>query len=308
MLTTDRRSFCKTLVPAIGSAFFLPRIDQLDPPQTISTAQLADLRMQLLTMINEERDLEGVSRVDIDDLATQVATAHAQDMAQKNFASHWGSDGRKPYHRYSFAGGIHATEENVSSTNNTWSLKPADLRQDVAYLHVRLYGENPPNDGHRRAILAPQHTHVGFGIAVEELRLRVVELFVAKHLEVAPVPRTTNRGATFELSGKVITPELNLAQIQLFYEPLPTPPALSWLQTTRSYGLPDDFVTLRIKLRNPLKYIDGTNGVFDTDGRNFHVPIHFFRTTAGIYTIACWVRKERTEKPFIAAEICIRTD
>jgi len=51
--------------------------------------------------------------------------------------------GLKPYHRYSFAGGYHATQENVSASDNTWSMRLADLKQDTSYLHVRLYQESP---------------------------------------------------------------------------------------------------------------------------------------------------------------------
>ena len=120
-------------------------------------------------------------------------------MAKHEYASHWDRDGLKPYHRYSFAGGVHATQENVSAADNTWSTKTGDLLQDTSYLHVRLYQEKPPNDGHRRAILAPQQTHVGLGIALDKLKLRVVELFVAKHLEVKSIARKVNRTTVLPL-------------------------------------------------------------------------------------------------------------
>ena len=74
------------------------------------------------------------------------------------FASHWGRDGLKPYHRYSFAGGTDATQENVSAADNTWSNKLSDLKQDTSYLHLRLYQEQPPNDGHRKTSRAAAHT------------------------------------------------------------------------------------------------------------------------------------------------------
>ena len=148
-----------------------------------------EIRASLLDMVNEERAVEKVPLVTVDELATQVATKHAISMATGEFASHWGRDGLKPYQRYSFAGGTHSTAENISAADNTWSMKVEDLKQDAAYLHLRLYQQKPPHDGHRRTILAPQHTHVGFGLAVEQLRLRLVELFVAKHVEVGAVIR-----------------------------------------------------------------------------------------------------------------------
>jgi uncharacterized protein YkwD len=41
----------------------------------------AEIRANLLEMVNEEREVAKVSPVAIDELATQVATKHAVDMA-----------------------------------------------------------------------------------------------------------------------------------------------------------------------------------------------------------------------------------
>jgi len=271
----------------------------------ISAVLLKELQASLLTMINEERAIERVPPVAMNDLATRVAAAHAVDMARGKFVSHWGSDGRKPYHRYSSAGGIDATEENVSAASNTWSLKPADIAQDVAYLHVRLYNETPPNDGHRKTILAPKQTHVGIGIAMDALRLRVVELFVAKHVEVDRVKQTAQPGETIEFSGKLLEPEAILNYIEVFYEPLPLPPQLVWLQTPRPYSLPDESITLFPKLTGGLKYADGRRGIVEVNGRSFRTPLKLFKESPGLYTIACWIRSNKNEKSFIATLICI---
>jgi len=307
-LSIDRRLFLRSATQCVALSL-LPRFLE---PRSTQTSQIPEslvttLRDQLLAMINEERSLAGASPVFIDDLANRVAAAHALDMAQKNFANHWGSDGLKPYQRYSFAGGTHATEENISSANNTWSMKPADLKQDIAYLHVRLYSEMPPSDGHRKTILAPYNTHVGFGIAAQGLRLRVVELFVAKHVEIAELKRQAKAGTKLDFSGRVITPEHKLVQIEVLYEPLPSPPELSWLRTIRPYSLPEDGITLRLRLPKPLKYVDGSSGVIESDGRNFHTKITLFRSDPAIYTVICWIRKG-SEKPFIATEACIKAD
>ncbi|HTG94573.1 MAG TPA: CAP domain-containing protein, partial [Pyrinomonadaceae bacterium] len=121
---------------------------------------LNQLRNNLLQMVNEERAVAKLSQLAIDALATEVATRHAREMAQHRYVSHWNREGLKPYQRYSLAGGFHATQENISAADNTWSSELKDLEQDTSYLHLRLYNETPPNDGHRKAILAPQHTHV----------------------------------------------------------------------------------------------------------------------------------------------------
>jgi hypothetical protein len=175
-------------------------------------------------------------------------------------------------------------------------------------LHLRLYIEVSPNDAHRRTILAPQYTHVGFGIATDDLRLRMVELFVAKHVHVEPIQRQLKAGATFNFGGRLLNPDHNLLQIEVFYEPLPTPPDLEWLRTPRSYSLPDESVTLRPKLPPRVMYVDGSHGVIEINGPTFRTPVTLFKKSSGIYTIACWIRSAKTDRPFIATQVCVQAD
>ena len=265
-----------------------------------------EIRANLLEMINEERAVEKVPLLAMDELATQIATNHAVEMSVDEYASHWGRDGRKPYHRYSFAGGTEATQENVSAADNTWSRKGGDLKQDAAYLHVRLYQEQPPNDGHRRAILAPQHTHVGFGLAVEKLRLRMVELFVARYLQVEPIPRRAKPGEQLTFAAKMPKSGYYLNHIEVFYEPLPKPPELSWLRQARSYELPHDSKVLRPKVPPPFMYADREPGVIDVslDGK-ISTKVKLFKSEPGIYTIVTWLKRGTSGKAFPATEVCI---
>ena len=277
--------------------------------QTTEFERFAELRANVLEMVNEERAVEKVRAVTIDPLATRVATQHAAEMAMHDFASHWGRDGMKPYHRYSFAGGTDATQENVSAADNTWSNKMSDLKQDTSYLHLRLYQEKPPNDGHRKTILAPQHTHVGIGIAVEKLRLRLVELFVARYVEVTAVPRVAKPKSVVQFAAKLLGRDYGLNYIEVFYEPLPKPPELDWLNERRSYELPLHSRILRPKVMPPYMYSDRTRGDVDVnlDG-SFSVPVTLFHDKPGIYTVVAWVKSNRTGRAFPATEVCIRAE
>jgi uncharacterized protein YkwD len=309
MKRPTRRSFLKGFAPSLGGMLYVAH--HLPGPafnSQLSQQNIEQFRGKLLDMINEERSLARVSPVSLDDFASRIATEHANDMAKGKFTSHWGSDGRKPYQRYSFAGGIHGTAENISSADNTWSWKPTDISQDVSYLHVRLYSEVPPNDGHRKAILAPHQTHVGIGIAVQELRLRLVELFVAKFLEIDDIERKARPGASFDLRGRLFNLGFSLQLIEVFYEPLPRPPGNEWLNNTSGYSLPDESVRLRPKLAARMRYLDGVPGVVDWDGRNFLAPIKLFKEDTGIYTIVVWLRKDKWESAFPATHICIRAE
>jgi uncharacterized protein YkwD len=82
---------------------------------------------QLLKMVNAERANVRLNRLKLDERACKVASEHAADMAKGKFLSHWGTDGRKPYHRYSFAGGIDAVQENVSAGDNIESVTPKSV-------------------------------------------------------------------------------------------------------------------------------------------------------------------------------------
>ena len=303
-MNVSRRGFLK----AASAGFGIPLLDGIASPDDLENA-IKDIRANLLQMVNEEREIEKAPPVAIDELAMQVATKHAIDMADGDFASHWGRNGLKPYHRYSFAGGTHATAENISSANNTWSLKVRDLKQDTAYLHVRLYQEKPPNDGHRRTILAPQHTHVGFGIAVEHLRLRVVEMFVARYVEVRPIRRQAKPGAQLSFGGRMLRPDYSLNYVEVFYEPMPIAPELSWLRQSRPYGLPKESRVLRPKVKGRYVYSDGAPGIIDVavDGR-FKTPVRLFKDQPGIYTIVAWIRGPESKNIFPATEVCIRAE
>ena len=301
-MSFTRRSFLQSASLSLGATLL---DHSLVTSQDLENV-FKDIRANLLEMINEEREVAKVPPVAIDELATQVATGHAVEMAVDEYVSHWGRDGRKPYHRYSFAGGTHATQENVSAADNTWSMKVNDLKQDAAYLHVRLYQEQPPNDGHRRTILAPQHTHVGFGLAVEKLRLRMVELFVAKYLEVGPINRKAKPGDQVTFTAKMPKQGYFLNHVEVFYEPLPKAPELSWLRQPRSYGLPDESRVLRPKVPPPFMYADRKPGVIEVslDGK-LSVPVKLFRDEPGIYTIVTWLKRGQSGKAFPATEVCI---
>ncbi len=298
----SRREFLQAACAGLGVTL----LDRNISPDDLENI-FKEIRKKVFEMINEERDVAKVQPVEMDDLATEVATKHAVDLATKEFIGHWGSDGLKPYHRYSAAGGTHATEENVSAADGTWSNKAKDLKQDTAYLHVRMYQEKPPNDGHRRTILAPQHTHVGIGLAVQDLRLRLVELFVAKYVEVKPIKREAKPNAQISFSGKIVRPGYLFNNIEVFYEPLPTPPELEWLRQPRSYALPNESRVLRPRVQPPFTYTDGTVGIVEVFAdRSFQTPVSLYKSKPGIYTIVVWLRSAKSRTAFPATAVCVK--
>ena len=270
---------------------------------------LVPLQSQLLALVNEERTAAGLTVLKLDELACTVAEQHAIDMAEHAFLSHWGRDGRKPYQRYSFAGGTDAIEENDGATDHGAPIASEEIPSDLILMHKLMHDEAAPNDGHRKTILGAQHTHVGFGLACRGLYVRLSELYVARYISVDPHPSSAKPRSKFIFSGRVLNPSYSVETIDVFYETLPAPPELLWLQTPRPYSLPDERNTLRPKLAEDSVYIDGSKGSIELHGRGrFRVPINLSNKTPGIYTIVVWIQKFGLTRPFPATQVCVRTE
>jgi uncharacterized protein YkwD len=178
-LEIGRRSFIRAAAPFAIGLSTIARGQMPVERGRFSEDDVPLAREQLLKLLNEERTHLGLGSLALDDLACRVATAHALDMITGGFLSHWGTDGRKPYQRYSFAGGADATQENVALDDHIESVAPNHVMRELADVHDLMYLETPPNDGHRRAIISPYHTHVGFGMALKDHNLRLVDLSAA---------------------------------------------------------------------------------------------------------------------------------
>jgi len=272
----------------------------------LAAGDVAPARSALLSLVNAERMAAGESSLGLDDMACLVADQHALEMAQGKFLSHWGRDGRKPYNRYGDAGGFHAVQENVAAANKIESRTVSYIGFVLTEMHTRMYGEVPPNDGHRRTILAPQHTDVGFGIALSDRDLRLVELYVGKHIELEPFPRKAKGKTTVQLHGKLLNPGYKLNYAEVFFEPQPTPPKIDWLQEPRPYSLPDEYRTIRLLAPKGSEYVDGVRGEIEV-GRNgrFRIPVYLYQNEPGRYTVVICLSELNGSKEFRATNICI---
>jgi Cysteine-rich secretory protein family len=265
-------------------------------------------REQLLRQVNAERANAHLGQLQLDDLACSVANDHARDMIQGNFLSHWGSDGRKPYHRYSLAGGTDAVRENVSSAESIQSVTTTGVRRDLYDMHQSMLEEVPPNDGHRKTILFPQLSHVGFGIALAGHNLRLDELYLARYVEVDPIPRELKPKEGVVLRGRILNPMHLLNGIDVFFEPLPSAPAIEWLRVARSYGLPQVVDHLLPRLPDSFFYPNGTSGTIQISNKTrFKVRLGFSQRP-GINTIVVWLKAGQSGDAFPATEICVRVE
>lgn len=274
----------------------------------IAAPEFPAMANHLLNQVNIERAEAGLRPLKLDSLACTVAEQHATEMARNNFLSHWGLDGRKPYHRYSFAGGIEAIQENDAALNSSTPIVSDEVPIHLMSLHRSMYEEAPPDDGHRKTILNPWHTHVGFGYADYGLCVRLCELYVARYVAIDPYAVTASPGGRIVLSGRLLEPTYSLEGIDVFYEPLPAPPDRAWLRIPRPYGLPDERESLLPKLRPNYFYEDGSKGSIELQGRvRFQAPILLSRKEPGIYTAVVWIARSAKEA-FPATQVCVRAE
>jgi uncharacterized protein YkwD len=304
-LKLTRRSFLTVATPF---ALFLPtaaRAQVFVDRGRFTDEQLPLARQQLLNQVNAERAAAGLSELKLDELACSVANEHARDMAKHEFLSHWGSDGRKPFHRYGLAGGTAAVQENCSAASDIESVSPTRVLNDLRDMHQSMLDEVPPKDGHRKTILDPYHTHVGFGVALNSRSLRLDELYLARYIQLDPLAMEAKPGATIRVTGRLLNPSHFINEMDVYYEPLPKPPDISWLRV-RSVSFSDDVVRQRPRALGGMLYVDGTRGDFDWDHRGrVRASIKLFRSEPGIYTIVCMVRRVPTERAFPGAQVCV---
>lgn len=284
----------------------MPRIV---PASAIPSPEFPAMTSQLLNLVNAERAAVGATSLKLDSLACSVAEKHSVEMARNDFLSHWGLDGRKPYHRYSFAGGVEAIQENDGAINTSLPIASDDVPIHLTTLHKSMHDEVPPDDGHRKTILNPVHTHVGFGYADYGFCVRLCELYVARYVAIDPYAVTASPRDKIVLRGRLLEPTYSLEGIDVFYEPLPSPPDRAWFRILRPYGLPHERESLRPKLGPTYFYEDGSKGSIELKGGGrFRVPFRLSRKEPGIYTAVVWIARSAKDEPFPATQICVRAE
>ncbi|MFN2576768.1 MAG: CAP domain-containing protein [Pyrinomonadaceae bacterium] len=303
----DRRSF---LTRATSFALSLPlsaAAQTLVERGRFDDEQLSLAREQLLKQLNAERARAGLNELKLDDLASRVAQEHARDMAAGGFLNHFGSDGRKPYQRYCLAGGTAAIQENASAAEDIESVAPLRVMNDLRDMHDSMAHEAPPNDGHRKTIFSPFHTHVGFGVALHNHSLRLDELYLARYIELDRFTAEAKAKSTVILSGRLLNPKHFLHGLDLCFEPLPAPREIEWLRANpRPISLPDAYAQLRPRAPDGMTYTDGRRGDYDWDrSGKFRAEIKLTKDEPGIYFVIFWVRRVAADKGFPGAEVCI---
>ncbi len=177
----------------------------------------ADLFQYMLGLINQDRQAAGINPVVLNYNA--AAQQHAQDMLDKNYqAAHWGTDGLKPYMRYTAAGGLNYEGENSAYYSSN---QPVNLKQKLQELQSTMMAEIAPNDSHKVTMLNKWHKKVNLGIAYNTNTLCLVQQFEGDYVEYSKPP--TLNGKILSLTGHFLQQTIKLQNIFITYDDPPKP-------------------------------------------------------------------------------------
>lgn len=221
-------------------------------PERVATPKalltIEEARRYMLALINRDRRTECLAPVELDEgPPTRAGQAHAEDMAARGFLGHWGSDGSTPEQRHTDAGGADMVLENAScfvdEKARTIDKRPMIRADEVEKTERMFFNEVPPNDGHRKNILKPQHRKVGIGIAQPIATPTEIPVpcfsqeFTDPYGTYAPIPKRAKIGETIHVEGKIAGPA-KVGGVGLARVDLPRPIAVSELNRRRSYPVP----------------------------------------------------------------------
>ncbi len=172
-----------------------------EPIQDSSVSELDEWRQYALRVINEERQKAGLSSVALVDIpATQ---RHAEDTKENCFVSPWGTDGMKPYMRYSKSGGYQHTSEVVHGSNYCPTFGFLYERESIQeQIDQAISATVDLEDPETLDILDPHVRNVAIGMAYREPSLWTVLTFISDYVEYQLTPFIHNQTLQFTATAK----------------------------------------------------------------------------------------------------------
>lgn len=281
----------------------------------------ATLRFEILRQINHDRARHGLAPVRLDAALSELSDAYCRRQIRYGTTGHFTVDGLTPYMRYSLAGINDGLSENAAAWSASHSFSDRALYDMARRSQDAMMAENPPNDGHRKAILDPHATHVGIGLAWEKGEFRIVQNFARRYINwTRPLPRAAAPGEPVLLAAKPIA-GYQIEAISVHHEPIPETLSPQVANARSRYGLPARRIDYLPRLRSYIRpredgtfnlvreeYSDGRRGDFTVtaDGNfNFTVPLLY---GSGVYTVVVWVTQKPNREPIAASNVSIRVD
>jgi hypothetical protein len=255
----------------------------------------------MLALVNRDRKSEGLGELELDEGPASVAAqAHAEDMARKGYLGHWGSDGSVPEGRLTAAGGADMVLENalcfIDEAERKLDSVPLIDPKEIERAESMFFHETPPNDGHRKNILRPQHKKVGLGFAqpvatpTETPVPCIAQEFIDPYGTYAPIPARVKVGEQVHVEGKLEPPAkpmgVGLARVEA-----PKPIAVAELNRRRSYPVPSPYVLFwRKGFRTPVP--------LGVDGQKFAIDVPISDAARpGLYEVSVWAELPGSSEP-----------
>ncbi|MGA7613956.1 MAG: CAP domain-containing protein [Thermoanaerobaculia bacterium] len=272
------------------------------------------LRREALVRINRDRAAAGLGPVVLDPVASRIADAYCEEQIEFGTTGHYSVDGQSPYMRYSLGGGNDGLTENTASWSADYPFNDAMVLDLVQRSEQVMIAEKPPGDGHRKAILDPDATHVGIGLAWRGGEFRMTQEFLRRYVRwSSDVPRIATEGERVHLAGTTLRGS-RIDAISLYHEPLPRPLSVSEANRIETYSLPEtrrNFGLRRENDRRGLAALARSDAPIASPSIDVGPDGEFSCTLpldqgSGVYTIVAWVRKDGRQLP--ASNISIRVE
>lgn len=142
-----------TLVSACGGGGMLEGLSSKTSNAVVGgkmTGAERRLAFHVLSLVNEEREAEGLEPLVWDEAAAEAAYAHCVDMRLRGFVSHWNPDGEDACARLRRAEvDLLSCGENIAQGHKS--------PEGLVYAWMR-------SPGHRAAIMNPGFTRCGIGV------------------------------------------------------------------------------------------------------------------------------------------------
>ncbi len=191
-----------------------------------------------MRQINSARAQAGVPPLAPDALLERVGDLHCETLLSEGGQGHFSRSGVPPYVRYLLAGGNGFHMENAASYSSSAAVGEGGLGAILAQSVASMLAESPPDDGHRRALLDRNLTHIGVGIAVRGGEVRMThELATEAATRWSPPAIIARPGSAAVLTGALARPWRPVG-VEVLRAPLPRPLSDAEARAIRSYAYP----------------------------------------------------------------------
>ena len=203
----------------------------------LSTSDVDEWRKYALSLINDERQKVGLHPLILDD--NPASQNHAEDMRENCFISPWGTDGMKPYMRYTLSGGEQHTSDIIHGANYCptfgFLYEKLSIEQDIQDVISFAIDMSPESD-----IFNPYASKLSIGFAYGEPNLWTSMSFISDFVEYRVKPFIHNDMLEFRVTVKngVDLSKGDLG-VETYFDPIPYELKRGQLHQTNCYWYGD---------------------------------------------------------------------